>query len=206
MVPPRHRTSRLFPSWGPVVVAIAAVMTLAVGALAWSPRRPAGVDAWAVDALTTAPGSFPYRFASRLDDSMRLLGALAASLALALAAWVLLRRRDAVVASMAVAPATVISEQLLKLAGRRSLGLPDFTFPSGRVALATSLSLLLALLVRGAGARSSIRTAVAVLGATYVLGIAWARIATGQHLLTDVVGGMSMGVAVTLVILLTLTA
>jgi membrane-associated phospholipid phosphatase len=141
-----------------------------------------------------------------LDDTMRLLGALAASLALALAAWVLLRRRDVVVASMVVAPATVFAEQLFKLAGRRSLGLADSTFPSGRVALATSLSLLLAFLVRAADLRSSARTLVAVLGTIYVLAMAWARVATGQHLLTDAVGGISMGVAVTLVTLLTLTA
>jgi membrane-associated phospholipid phosphatase len=60
--------------------------------------------------------------------------------------------------------------------------------------------------VRAADLRSSVRTLVAVLGAIYVLAMAWARVATGQHLLTDAVGGISMGVAVTLVTLLTLTA
>jgi membrane-associated phospholipid phosphatase len=38
-----------------------------------------------------------------------------------------------------------------------------------------------------------------------VLSMAWARVATGEHRLTDVVGGMSLGVAVTLAALLVLT-
>jgi hypothetical protein len=125
-----------------VVAIVAVIVTAAVGALAWSPRRPGGVDAWAVHALAVARASFPYRFASRLDDTMRVLGVLASSLAIALVAWVLLRRWDAVAAALVVAPAAVAAEQSLKLAGRQSLGLNGFTYPSGRVALATSLALL----------------------------------------------------------------
>jgi len=185
---------------------VAVVVTVVVGALAWSPRRPAGVDAWAVHILTVSPGSFPRRFASRLDDTMRVLGVLAGSLAIALVAWVLLRRRDAVVASLLVAPATVAAEQLLKLAGRRSLGLASFSFPSGRVALATSLVLLLALTLRAARVRPVVQALVGIVGTVYVLSMAWARVATGTHLLTDVVGGISIGVAVTLAAALALAA
>jgi membrane-associated phospholipid phosphatase len=190
----------------PIIAITAVVITAVVGALAWSPQRPVGVDAWAVHALTVAPGSSPYRFASRLDDTMRVLGALGGSLVLALVARILLRRWDAVVASLAVAPATVAAEQLLKLGGRRFLGLASYTFPSGRVALAASLVLLLGLMVRAADVRPFVRALVAILGTVYVLGMAWARVATGQHLLTDVVGGISIGVTVTLVTLLILTA
>ena len=216
---PMHRSSRLegraaagsgagslAPPRAPVVAILAVVVTAVVGALAWSPQRPSGVDAWAVHALTVSPGSFPYRFASRLDDTMRVMGALAGSLAVALVAWVLLRRRDVVVASLVVAPATVADEQLLKLAGRRSLGLVSFSYPSGRAALATSLVLLLVSVLRAAGVRPAVRALVAISGTVYVLAMAWARASTGVHLLTDVVGGMSMGVAVTLVTLLVLTA
>jgi membrane-associated phospholipid phosphatase len=201
-----HGTSRLVPPWAPVVAIIAVVVTAVIGALAWSPQRPAGVDAWAVHTLTVSPGSFPYRFASRLDDTMRVLGVLAGSLAIALVAWVLLRRRDAVVASLVIAPATVAAEQLLKLAGRLPLGLANFSYPSGRAALATSLVLLLVLVLRAAGVRPVVRALVGILGAVYVLTMAWARVATGQHRLTDVAGGISVGVAVTLVTLLVLTA
>jgi membrane-associated phospholipid phosphatase len=196
----------LAPPRALVVAIVAVIVTAAVGALAWSPRRPGGVDAWAVHALTVARASFPYTFASRLDDTMRVLGVLASSLAIALVAWVLLRRWDAVAAALVVAPATIAAEQSLKLAGRRSLGLEGFTYPSGRVALATSLVLLLVLVVRAAGVRHVVRALVASLGTVYVLAMAWARLATGQHLLTDVVGGMSVGVAVTLGTLLVLTA
>jgi membrane-associated phospholipid phosphatase len=214
-----HRSSRLegrvaagscagslAPPQAPVVAVIAIAVTAVIGALAWSPQRPAGMDAWAAHALTVSDRSFPYRFASRLDDTMRVLGMLAGSFAIALVAWVLLRRRDAVVASLVVAPATVAAEQLLKLAGRRSLGLASFSYPSGRAALATSLVLLLVFVLRAAGVRPVVRALVDILGAVYVLTMAWARVATGQHRLTDVAGGISLGVAVTLVTLLALTA
>jgi membrane-associated phospholipid phosphatase len=188
----------LAPPWAPAVATIAIVVTGVIGALVWNPQRPGRVDAWAVRALTVSPHNFLYRFASRLDDTMRTLGVLAGSLAIALLAWVLLRRRDAVVASLVVAPATVVVEMLLKLTARRSLGLESFGYPSGRTALATSLILLLVLILRAAAVRPLVRAVVAVLGSVYVLSMAWARVATGQHLLADVVGGVSVGVAVTL--------
>jgi membrane-associated phospholipid phosphatase len=200
-----YGSSRLAPPRAPVLIVIAVVITAVVGALAWTPRRPAGVDARAAHALTVSRGSFPYRFASRLDDTMRVLPVIAGSLGIALVAWVL-GRREAVVASLVVAPATVADEQSLKLAGRRSLGLESFSFPSGRVALATSLILLLLLILRAAGVQPFVRALVAILGTGYVLAMAWARVATGEHLLTDVVGGVSMGVAVTLVISVVLSA
>lgn len=189
-----------------VVAAIAVVVAAGIGVLVWNPRRPGGVDAWAVQALTVSWQSFPYRFASRLDDTMRVPGVLAGSLAVVLVAWVLLRRRDAVVAALVVAPATVVVEQLIKLAGRRSLGLESFSYPSGRVALATSLALLLVLVLNAAAVRPFVRALVAVWGTVYVLSMAWARVATGQHFLTDVVGGISIGVAVTLATALVLMA
>jgi membrane-associated phospholipid phosphatase len=200
----RSCASSLAPPQAPVIAIIAIAVT-AVGALAWSPQRT-GVDAWAAHALTVSEHSLPYRFASRLDDTMRVLGVLTGSLAIALVAWVLLRRRDAVVASLVVAPATVAAEQLLKLAGRRSLRLANFSYPSGRAALATSLVLLLMFVLRAAGVRPVVRALVGILGAAYVLTMAWARVATWQHRLTDVAGGISVGVAVTLVTLLVLTA
>lgn len=187
------------------MIIIAVVITAVVGALAWTPRRPAGVDAWAAHALTVSRGSFPYRFASRLDDTMRVLPVLAGSFAIALVAWVL-GHQEAVVASLLVAPATVANEQALKLAGRRILRLPSSSYPSGRVALATSLVLVLVLVLRAAGVRPFVRALVAISGAVYVLAMAWARVATGEHLLTDVVGGASMGVAVTLVLSVVLMA
>jgi membrane-associated phospholipid phosphatase len=202
----RRCAGSLAPPRAPVVAIIAVVVTAVVGALVWSPQRPAGLDAWAARTLTVSKHSFPYRFASRLDDTMRVLPVLAGSLAIAVVAWLLLRRRDAVVASLVVAPVTAANEQLLKLAGRRSLGVSIFTYPSGRAALATSLVLLLVLVLGAAGVRPVVRALVGILGTVYVLAMAWARVATGQHLLTDVIGAMSLGVAVTLVTLLVLTA
>jgi membrane-associated phospholipid phosphatase len=201
----RCPASLAFP-WAPVFALIAVVVTAVIGALVWNPRRPSGVDTWAAKVLTVSDHSFPYRLASRLDDTMRVLPVLAGSVAIASVSWVMLRRRDAVVASLVVAPATVAVELLVKLAGRRSLGLDSFTYPSGRAALAASLVLLLVLVLRAAAVRSVVRATVAVFGTAYVLSMAWARVATGQHVLTDAVGGVSMGVAVTLAAVLALRA
>jgi membrane-associated phospholipid phosphatase len=203
---PSGRSRSLAPPWAPAVAVTAIVVTTVIGVLVWSPRRPGRVDAWAVRTLTVSPHSFLYRFASRLDDTMRPLGVLAGSLAIVVVAWVLLRRRDAVVAALVVAPATVVVEMLLKLTARRSLGLESFGYPSGRAALVTSLVLLLVLILRAAAVRPLVRTVVAVLGSAYVLSMAWARVATGQHFLADVVGGVSAGVAVTLAAALLITS
>jgi membrane-associated phospholipid phosphatase len=200
------RAGGLVPPWARVVAIIAVAVTAVGAALVWSPRRPGGVDAWVFYELTVPRGSFPYRFASRLDDTMRVLGVLGGSLAIALVAWVLLRRRDVVVASLVVAPATLAAEQVLKATGRWALGVGEFSYPSGRVALATSLVLMLVLVLRAAGVRRLVRAFVAIMGTVFVLSMAWARVTTGVHLLTDVVGGMSVGVAVTLLTLLVLTA
>lgn len=185
-------------SWAPVFLLITVVVTAVIGALTWNPRRPSGVDAWTAQLLRVSDDSFPYRFASRLDDTMRVLPVLVGSLAVALFTWVRLRRRDALVASLLVAPATAAAEVSIKQAGRGSLGLDPFTYPSGRAALAAALVLLLVLVLRAAAVRTLVRTSAAVLGTVYVLAMAWARVATGQHVPSDVLGGMSMGAAVTL--------
>jgi membrane-associated phospholipid phosphatase len=181
----------LAPPRAPTVAIVAVVIAGAVGGLAWDPRRPSRIDAWAVEVLTVSRSSFPYRFASLLDDTVRTLGVLAWTVAVALTAWVLLRRLDAVVAACVVAPATVAVE--------------IFGYPSGRTALATALVLLLALILRAAGVRSPIRMVVAVAGILYVLFMGWARVATSQHSFTEVLGGISVGVAVTLAVVLVLT-
>jgi membrane-associated phospholipid phosphatase len=204
---PAGRPDSLAPPGASVVATVAVLVAGAMAALVWTRQRPDGVDAWAVQALTVSKHSSPYRFASRLDDTTRIGGVLAASTALAVLAWFRLRRRDAVIASLLVAPATVAVEQSFKLAPRRSHGLESFShYPSGRVALATSLVLLLGLILRAAGARPFVQALVAVLGTLYVLLMAWARVATGQHSFTDVLGGISVGVAVTLATVLVLTA
>jgi membrane-associated phospholipid phosphatase len=202
---PPESSDGLAPAWAPAAVIIALALTSAIGALVWSTRQ-SRLDAWAVQVLSVSRNGFPYRFASRLDDSARLLAVIAGSLAIALIAWALLRRWDAVVAACLAAPVTVGAEMLIKLAGRRSLDVESFSYPSGRVAVATSLVLVLVLVLRSAAVQSSVRAVVAALGSIWVLTIAWARVATSQHLLTDVVGGMCLGVAVPLAVVLLLTA
>jgi membrane-associated phospholipid phosphatase len=203
-VRPPGSSDGLTPAWAPAVAIFALALTSVIGGMVWSTRQ-SRLDAWAVHVLTVSHNGFPYRFASRLDDSGRLLAVIGGSLAIALIAWALLRRWDAVVAACLIVPATAGAEMLIKLAGRRSLGIDSFSYPSGRVAVATSLILLLVLVLRSAAVQSSVCAVVAALGSMWVLSLAWARVATSQHLLTDVLGGTCLGVAVTLAVVLLLT-
>jgi undecaprenyl-diphosphatase len=65
------------------------------------------------------------------------------------------------------------------------------SYPSGHVVFATALVTALAMVCRGALSR----TIVLVLGALFVLLVAWSRLYAGVHYTTDVVGGILNGVA-----------
>jgi undecaprenyl-diphosphatase len=65
------------------------------------------------------------------------------------------------------------------------------SYPSGHVVFATALVTALAMVCRGALSR----TIVLVLGAVFVLLVAWSRLYVGVHYSTDVVGGILNGIA-----------
>jgi membrane-associated phospholipid phosphatase len=196
----------LGPSWAPKVAAIAAVAASLIGALVWNRGGHGEIDTWGIHVLTASRHSFPHRFASRVDDTVRTLGVVTWTTVIAVVAWVSLRQWEAIVIAIVVAPATVAVELLVKLAGRRTLGLESFGYPSGRVALATSLVLTLLLVLRAASVPPLVSRSIAVAGGAYVLVMAWARVATSRHVLTEVVGGVCTGVAVTLAAVLVITA
>jgi membrane-associated phospholipid phosphatase len=77
-------------------------------------------------------------------------------------------------------------------------GASVFLYPSGHLAVATALVLTLILVVRSAGARPSIRVGVVTCASLFVLVMARARLAETAHSLSDVVGGVATGAAVTL--------
>jgi membrane-associated phospholipid phosphatase len=195
----------LAPPWAPRVAIIAALTAGVIGAAVWNRGDPGVIDAWGIHVLAASRHTFPYRFASRVDDTVRTLGVLTWSMVTAVVAWVLLRRWEAIVTAFVVAPATVAVELLIKVAGRRTLGLEIFGYPSGRVALATSLVLTLLLVLRAAAVPPLVLRLIAVSGGAYVLVMAWARVATSRHVLSEVMGGVSTGVAVTLVVVLVIT-
>jgi len=69
-----------------------------------------------------------------------------------------------------------------------------FSYPSSHAAIATAFYLLWSVLV----ARSTLayRSIIAVLLALIGFGIFWARLALGAHYLTDIVGGILLGISV----------
>jgi membrane-associated phospholipid phosphatase len=195
----------LAPPWAPKVAVIAALTASLIGALVWNRGGPSEIDAWGIQVLAASRHSFPYRLASRVDDTVRTLAVLAWSMVIAVVAWVLLRRWEGIVTAFVVAPATVAVELLVKLAARRTLGVEIFGYPSGRVALATSLVLTLLLVVRAAAVPPLVFRWIALSGGAYVLAMAWSRVATSRHVLSEVVGGVATGVAVTLTVVLVIT-
>jgi hypothetical protein len=69
---------------------------------------------------------------------------------------------------------------------------------SGHMAVATALVLSLVLILRPAMARPRVKLSIGLSVALLVPLMAWARLVETAHLLTDVIGGVSTGVAVTL--------
>jgi membrane-associated phospholipid phosphatase len=66
------------------------------------------------------------------------------------------------------------------------------------MAVATALALSLVLILQLTMTRPRVKTLVRLAAALFVSLMAWARLVETAHLLTDVVGGVSIGVAVTL--------
>jgi membrane-associated phospholipid phosphatase len=103
------------------------------------------------------------------------------------------------VLSLAAAPATLAAEMLLKeLVHRQWYGDPALVFPSGHVAVATAAAMTAVLVLRVVPGAPPARVAAAGLGGGFVLVIAVARLVETVHSLTDVVGGVTTGLVVTL--------
>jgi membrane-associated phospholipid phosphatase len=73
-----------------------------------------------------------------------------------------------------------------------------FNYPSGHAAVVTSLALSLVLIVSSAGARPAIRALAGLFTGLFVLVMGWVRLFETAHFLSDVVGGVASGAAVTL--------
>jgi membrane-associated phospholipid phosphatase len=195
--PPADGPPRLAPPWAAVAITVAVLITGSVGALVWRSERLGSIDAWALREF----GAHSYRefqLASGIAASLRPV-ALVGTAAIAGLAWVALRRWNGVILSLAAPAVTFVVEKLLKqLVARRSPGVSVFLYPSGHLAVATALALTLILVVRSAGARPSIRVSVIACASLFVLVMARARLAETAHSLSDVVGGVATGAAVTL--------
>ena len=187
----------LAPPWAVPVAVIAALVEIVLAGLVWHATRLDRVDAWVM------------RGQERIDSHVHWVTAIVAGtltvgamlvtmVAGATLAW-LAGRRDAVVLALVTSPATLATETLLKdLVHRRWNGEPSLLFPSGHVAVATAAAMTAVLVVRVLRVARSARVATVSLGAGLVLVVAVARLAETVHALTDVVGGFTTGLVVTL--------
>jgi membrane-associated phospholipid phosphatase len=197
------RSVRLAPRWAPMATTVAVLVVGSIGALVWHSSRLGSVDAWALRALRAQ--SYPaFQLASAVSASLRV-GAVGATLAVAAFAWVTLRRLDAVVLALGSPAVVLAAEKLLKQAvARRSPGSGVLLYPSGHLAVATALALTAVLVVRLSGMRSGSKVIAVASACLFVLLLGRARLAETAHSLSDVVGGMATGVAVTLAVALLL--
>jgi membrane-associated phospholipid phosphatase len=173
------------------------MVTASMAALVWRSTRLGWLDAWALRVLR-AETYFGFRLASAISSGLRVL-ALGAAPAIAAFAWFALRRRDAVMLALGAPAVTLAVERLLKqLVARRSPGSGVFLYPSGHLAVATALALTLVLVLRLARVRSGVMAVAVAAMSLAVLVAARARLAETAHSLSDVIGGIATGVAVTL--------
>jgi membrane-associated phospholipid phosphatase len=188
----------LAPTWAPVAAAVAILVTAVLGGLVWHSTRLPGLDAWVLRLLGAHSGERQFRLATELATGLRALtvGGIAAT---ALVAWLALRRWNAVALAV-TAPATALAvDKLLKpLVARRAPASTVFHYPSGHVAVATALALSLVLILRPSMVRPRVKALIGLSVALLVPLMALARLVETAHLLTDVAGGVSTGVAVTL--------
>ena len=188
----------LAPRWTPVAAAVAMLVTVVISGLVWHSTRLPGLDAWVLHLLGAHSGERQFRLATDVAAGLRALtlGGIAAT---ALISWTVLRRWN-VVALAVMAPAiTLAVDKLLKpLVARRAPASTVFHYPSGHVAVATALALSLVLILRPTMAQPRVKVMVGLFAALLVSLMAWARLVETAHVLTDVVGGVSTGVAVTL--------
>jgi membrane-associated phospholipid phosphatase len=202
---PAARSALLAPSWAPIATLVAVIVTALIGALVWHSTRLGWLDAWALRALG-AETYFGFQLASAISSSLRVL-ALVAAPAIAAFAWSALGRMDAVVLALGAPAVTLGVEKLLKqLVARRSPGSGVFLYPSGHLAVATALALTLVLVLRLARVRSGVMAVAVASVSLALLVVARARLAETAHSLSDVIGGIATGVAVTLAAALLLDA
>jgi membrane-associated phospholipid phosphatase len=195
--PPPHPNS-LAPPWAPVGAAFAVLVTAVLSALVWHSTRLSGPDAWVFHLLGAHDGELQLRLATDLTTGLRAL-TVSGIVATALAAWMALRRRHAVALAVMAPAATFVVDRLLKsLVARKAPGSPVFHYPSGHVAVATALALSLVLILRPSMVRPRVKTLLGLSAALLVALMGLARLVETAHLLTDVAGGLSAGVAVTL--------
>ena len=171
----------------------------ALGALVWHSDQPGWIDAWAMREIPAhSHGYQGFLVASAISGA---LGPLLVGMVTAVAglAWLRLRRRDLLVLALLAPPATLAAKTALKQVVARQLPDTDILmYPSGHLAIATAVAVTVVLVVRAGTTSARLEQTVTTLAVLFVLVAAWARLAETAHALSDVVGGIAIGIAVAL--------
>lgn len=191
------RRRRISRRGATLLASAAAVLTIvAVGGLfaLRVVQGPSALDLAWVDELRENPGPW-FELPSRLLDFLGggWAGVLVIPLALAVV-FLIERRPKAALTFLTASLASALLVQAVKLLAARDrplealVQLESASFPSGHVANAATMAVLLTLLVR--------RWSVAIAGAIWVLAMAFARTYLGVHWLTDTLAGAVIGAGV----------
>jgi membrane-associated phospholipid phosphatase len=195
----------LSPPWALVAGGVASFVVALVAAVVWHTRWPNSADAeimrWQEAASVRGDG-----IATTISSAIGPLVVLAVVASAALA-W-RVKRWDAVVLALVAAPAALVIELLVKqlVDRQRPDGDGALLYPSGHVAVATAAAVTAVLVLRATLAPPRTRVRVAWLAGWLVLVIAAARLVQTVHYVTDVVGGVAVGLAVTCWVSLAITA
>jgi membrane-associated phospholipid phosphatase len=174
-----------------------------LGTVVWHATKLNRVDAWGYRWQEVA-----HRHGNRAAEVVSGTEAPAVVLAMLACAFVAWRaaRRDAILLALAVVPAAFAADVLLKQFVRRQWhGGSAFIFPAGHPAVATAAAVAATLIFRVAPVTPRTRLPVALLGGGYVVLVGAARLVETVHSLTDVLGGLATGVAMTLGLALAIT-
>jgi membrane-associated phospholipid phosphatase len=207
---PRRATPLIAPGLRPTVyvtIAIALIVFTALGVgLAGRTHLTTFDLRW--DARVERLFGGHERLAVHLANLGGPLAAGLASIAIAVIALVLRRPRAVVLAALAAPVAAGLTDWVLKpLVDRAPFG--TYTYPSGHSATAFALATVVVLLVlddtNGRLARPMrVTVALAVLAVTCVVPLG--LVAAGYHFVTDTFGGISVGIAVGLLLALAIDA
>jgi undecaprenyl-diphosphatase len=180
------------------VAGLAVLVVLTLGLRYAGDGAPGRVDGWVVPSTADSVRP-PWRYAALAVDFLGEPGGAAMLLVAAVTGCLLSRWARAAVFVLAAAALTVATTTLLKhLVGRTIHGDGNLSYPSGHTAFATTLGLVVALLVaRGRGLGRAAGTLL-VLGSALAAGavMGWAEVALGAHYATDALGGWCTALAV----------
>jgi membrane-associated phospholipid phosphatase len=191
----------LAPPWSGVAILLSVAMTAALTVMVWHSHSLPEVDNWV---LLRVAAQGDRDLAQHVTRALTAV-TIAAAVALVAYAFCVLRRVDAAGLALLSPVITLVAERGLKsIVARRAPGSTVYHFPSGHVAVATTVVISVVLIGRSAMVRFSRWLGLSLAASVLLLSMMWSRMADTAHLFTDVVAGVGLGTTVTLLVALAL--